>query len=123
MDWQSVFETHRTFSGVAIHGGRITSVLAGNDRHRDDFSEGSITYEVPKSRGYVWVIKKLNEAFQHSHKFTVFQKVDVNDWRDLGLHEISSAEETERLVIFALVPTKESKANAEDANCKADPQL
>lgn len=103
MKWQEVIAKHGTIKGVAARNGQVLSVLAGSKGHNDDIAEAVIHYKVPKSHGYNASRKHLEAAFKDASSFTVYQKLAVNDWRDLGMYKVQSQHEGADSVTFCLI--------------------
>ena len=109
MKWQEVIAEHGTFRGVAIKNDRVSSLLAGGEEHNDDITDSVIRYEIPKSRGYASPLKYMEIAFEFAHTFTVYQKLAVNDWRDLGTFKIKSRHDDVDSLTFDLVAGKSER--------------
>lgn len=86
MIWSEVAGIHRGVTGISVTGGVPTSILcnpAKSGPFPDHVGETSLIYYVngPSKTMYA---DKLIAAVGSGLRVRVFQKVAMNDWRDLG---------------------------------------
>ncbi len=103
MNWDEVLRRHGTQAGVKITGGRVVSVLCGGHEHADSVSECEVKYSVPKRRVYANTLRALSSCAAEGSDFTVFYKVQKNQWQDLGRFKVSELDIRKGDVLFRLI--------------------
>lgn len=109
LEWSEVAARHGTYAGVAIRDGRVCSLLCGHAGHGDSIEDQSVRYRIPRRTGYQRPLKALHSAAEDKHTFTVFRKISVNVWEELGSYSISQVIEGETDVVFVLAQSVEDE--------------
>lgn len=84
--WVEVGDIHKTVAGIYVKGGKVVSLLCNpkpTGPYRNVITENRIEYRVD-SRTQNAGVKALLSAAEKMQPFVVFEKVDVNAWRNLG---------------------------------------
>lgn len=84
--WVEVGDIHKTVAGIYVTGGKVVSLLCNpkpSGPYRNVITDSSIEYRVD-SRTQNAGVKALINAIEKKHTLIVFEKVDVNAWRNLG---------------------------------------
>lgn len=84
--WVEVGNVHKTVAGIYVKGGKVVSLLCNpkpSGPYRNVITESRIEYRVD-SRTQNAGVKALIAAVEKKLPITVFEKVDVNAWRNLG---------------------------------------
>lgn len=84
--WVEVGDIHKTVAGIYVKGGKVVSLLCNpkpSGPYRNVITESRIEYRVD-SRTQNAGVKALIAAVEKKQPLVVFEKVDVNAWRNLG---------------------------------------
>lgn len=107
MTWTEVAAIHRSWAGIAVVNGVPASILCNAQKagpFPDVISEGRLVYYVngpSKTHG----AQRLLASVGSGSSVRVFQKLGMNDWRDLGAWTPASSEnEKWRYVAVSFVP-------------------
>lgn len=106
ISWEEVVKTHKVISGISTKGGLVHSLLCntGNDqKYPNKIENDEIIYYVGQdtpSHG----INALFKSMEQGNSLSVFQKIQVNKWRNIGHFCIKSVnEESDGFVSFKLI--------------------
>lgn len=86
LDWKTVYEFHRSLSGIATKGGRVFSLLCNQNKageYADEVHSDRLLYRVT-SQTQPRVVEALRNEVGSTNTVRVFEKVGVNRWIDLS---------------------------------------
>jgi len=84
--WIEVGDIHKTVAGIYVKGGKVISLLCNpkpTGPYRNVITETRIEYRVD-SRTQNAGVKALIAALEKKLPLVIFEKIDVNAWRNLG---------------------------------------
>jgi hypothetical protein len=96
--WADVVKRHKVISGISTKGGLVRSLLcnSGSDQlYPNKIQENSITYYVGMDT-QTFGIKALFKSLEERNNFPVFEKLAVNQWKELGNYSIESVKEAKK---------------------------
>jgi hypothetical protein len=106
LTWEDVNETHRAWTGIYASGGQVISLLCNQSKN------GSYSDQVFEDRIHYLVTRKtlpagaraLTNMVGSSTPVRVFEKLGVNQWKDLGLWLVDDVREEHSSLAFILRP-------------------
>lgn len=106
LTWENVYQKHRTFSGISVSNGLVSSLLcnaSGKGKYPNQIGENKITYYVG-SMTQSYGVKALFQSFDKQNNISIFLKTNVNQWKELGdFVIIDCAEESGGYISFSLI--------------------
>lgn len=97
LKWKDVLKKHKVVAGISTKDGLVRSLLCnpGSDQlYPNEIKEHTITYYVGVST-QTYGIKALFRSFEEGNSFSVFEKMGINKWKELGSYKIESMKEQE----------------------------
>ena len=86
LGWKTVYEFHKSLSGIATKGGEVFSLLCNQNKageYADEVFPDRLHYRVT-SQTQKRVVEALKRAVGSDKPVRVFEKVGVNRWKDLS---------------------------------------
>jgi hypothetical protein len=86
LDWKTVYQFHRSLSGIATKGGDVFSLLCNQNKageYADEVFPDRLLYRVT-SQTQQRLVEGLRRAVGSGKPVRVFEKVGVNRWKDLS---------------------------------------
>ena len=93
--WANVIKIHKVVSGISTKDGLVRSLLCnpGSDQLYPNLIKGNtITYYIGMDTQTVG-IKALFNSLEKGNAFPVFEKLAVNQWKELGNYKIEAVKE------------------------------
>lgn len=85
LDWKTVYQFHKSLSGIATRAGEVFSLLCNQNKageYADEVFPDRLLYRVT-SQTQRRVVEALKNAVGSNRTVRVFEKVGVNRWKDL----------------------------------------
>jgi hypothetical protein len=113
LDWKTVYQFHKSLSGIATKGGEVFSLLCNQNKageYADEVFPDRLLYRVT-SQTQQRVVSALRDAVGTGKPVRVFEKVGVNRWKDLANWVIVEVEpESDGWLFLLKRPAQESDA-------------
>lgn len=96
--WADVLKTHKVVSGISTKEGLVRSLLCnpGSDQlYPNQIKKNSITYYVGMDT-QTFGIKALFRSLEEGNKFPVYEKLAINQWKELGNYKIETVKEAKK---------------------------
>jgi hypothetical protein len=106
LDWKTVYQFHKSLSGIATRGGEAFSLLCNQNKageYADEVYPDRLLYRVTSQTQHR-VVLALKNAVGSRKPVRVFEKVGVNRWKDLAEWAIVQVEPESDGWLFLLKP-------------------
>ncbi len=104
LTWEDVNETHRAWTGIYATGGQVISLLCNQSKagaYSDQVCEDRILYRVTR-RTLPAGARALTNMVGSTTPVRVFEKLGVNQWKDLGPWLVDDVREEVNGLVFVL---------------------
>lgn len=92
LNWDQVKKRHGTIAGISVKNGLVKSLLCNFNKNKlypNIINNDEIIYYVgPNTQSYG--IKALFNSWNKGNSFTVFEKLAVNSWKEIGNFKVIS---------------------------------
>lgn len=105
LTWNDVLEVHKDRRGVYCFSGSVSSVIfSSTGSHGDVQTQDEIVYVLPVRKSYRIDRAAMRRAHETQSTFTVFQKLAVNKYRNLGRHVVTTVTDQPGKTLFHITP-------------------